>query len=359
MNANYLASAVIPHSRPTFGLEERQAALAAFDSMEIAEGNQIESFESEMSEWLHRRYAIATHCGSSALELALRMVELRSDDEVIIPSYSCAALANAVFAAGGTPVLADICSEDLNLCADTIGSLITPRTRAIIVTHTHGIPANIPELRRDGVLLIEDLAQCLGASCHDRPVGSWGDLVVCSFYPTKLLNSIDGGMLLTDNPRWANMARDLRYYGGKYDFKKRFNFKMTNIAACIGLTQLKKLSHFLSVRRELAHRYTECLSRMEVPFCFTDPVHRQRIYYRYCIQVRNSAKFIGRMREMGVACGRGILQPLHRAMEYSDEKWPNTSKAADTLVSIPIYPSLGSEEIAAILTALEYAINDQ
>lgn len=359
MNETSLASAIIPHSRPSFGIEERRAVLAAFDSLEIAEGDQVASFETEIAVWLRREYAIATHCGSSALELALRVIELRSGDQVIIPSYSCAALANAVFAAGGTPVLADIRTEDLNLSSDTIGPLITPRTRAIIVTHTHGIPANIPELQRDGVLLIEDLAHCLGAVCHDRPVGSWGDLAICSFYATKLLNSIDGGMLLTDNPRWANMARDLRYYGGKYDFKQRFNFKMTNIAACIGLAQLKKLSYFLSVRRELANRYSECLSRMGVTFCYTDPPHRQRIYYRYCFQVPDPANVIRRMREMGVACGRGILQPLHRAMEYSDEQWPNTSTAADTLVSIPIYPSLGSEEIATILNALEYALHTQ
>lgn len=351
-----LAANPIPHSRPSIGPEEREAIASLVDSLALADGEEIARFEKEMAAWIGVQHGVATHCGSSGLHLALLALGVGPGDEVIIPSYTSAALPNAIHNAGARPVLADISLEDLNLTPKTIEPRLTSRTKALIVTHTHGIPSDMTAIKGLGLFVIEDLAQSLGASCGTVRVGSLGDIAVGTFYATKLMMSIDGGMVLTSNLRWSEVARDLRYYGGKLGYRPRFNYKMTNLAAAIGLVQLKKLDGFLAARARIAESYDTVLNKHGFT-CFPGKMAgRSRVFYRYCVLMAKRDDFIQAMMERGVRCGHGMLEPLHRGFGEADCNYPNSTLAADQLVSIPIYPGLSADEQERIIDALDHCL---
>lgn len=322
-------------------------------SLALADGEAIARFEKAIAAWVGVEHGVATHCGSSALHLSLLAIGVGVDDEVIIPSYTCAALPNAIHSVGARPILADISLDDLNLTPKTIAPKVSPCTKAIIVTHTHGIPADVTAIKQFGSLVIEDLAQSLGASCEEIRVGCLGDIAAGSFYATKLMTTIDGGVVLAGNSEWAEAARDLRYYGGQSGYKPRFNYKMTNLSAAIGLVQLGKLDSFLAARENIAHSYDAVLQSYGFS-CFPSRLTgRSRVFYRYCVLVEERERFVQLMWERGIQCGRGLLEPLHRAFGESDSDYPNSSFAADRLVSLPIYPSLSGDELTRILEGLD------
>lgn len=358
MLCNYETSGgCVPHSRPSIGREERDAIESALCRSALTEGDEIVRFEEAMAAWVGVEHGVATHCGSAALHLSLLAMGVGANDDVIIPSYSCAALPNAIHSVAGRPVLADISLEDLNLTPETIAPRLSKRTKAIIVTHTHGVPADVAAIRRFGIPVVEDLAQSLGATWGPIRAGCQGTIAIASFYATKLMASIDGGMVLVNKKEWAEEARDLRYYGGKLGYRPRFNYKMTNLAAAIGLVQLQKLDGFVAARASIASIYDAVLAKRGVGHFPGDLAGRSRVFYRYCVLVEHRDVFLAAMRDRGIQCGRGLLEPLHRAFGEPDRDYPNASLAADRLASIPIYPSLSAGELAKVTRALDECID--
>jgi len=253
---------MIPHSKPLLDDAENHAILAVMARGDIAVGPEIEAFERAVALSIGRQHAVATTHGTAAMHMALLALGIGAGDEVLLPASVCPGVMHAIEYTGATPVFLDTNRTDLNLSAHDAQQMLTKKTRAIIVPHLFGIPSAIEPLLALGLPIIEDCAQSLGARYRGKPTGAHGVLSVFSFYATKMLTSIDGGMVLTDDDAYAARMRDLRYYSGKKNYALRYNYKMQNINAAVGLVQLHKLDHFLHERRRLHAWLTESLQRI-------------------------------------------------------------------------------------------------
>lgn len=348
-------SGLIPQSRPD--LRENDFAYIAeiLKSRQVAAGPLVNELEVTLAKRLGMRHAIAVSSGTSALHLALLALKIGQGDEVIIPSYACVALLHAVHYTGASPVPCDIDPDTLNPSARDIRPLLSRRTRAIIVTHSFGFPADLQEIMGIGVPVIEDCAQSLGALYRGRAVGSYGQISVFSFYATKVICAGEGGMICTNNGRLALRLRDLSRPDQRTDYKLRYNYKLSDLAAGLALRQVARLDDLLARRKAIAASYRQVLAvfpavSMQVPLAGTAP-----IYYRYVVQIPRSRAFIKQAASRGVLCGRTVFRPAHRYLKLSPKKFPGTELAWRTGVSVPLYPALTDAEVEHVATFLREA----
>lgn len=336
---------MIPHSRPTLDEEDRQAVLNVLQAGRLVQGEQVAGFEADLSAVIGVSHAAAVSSGTAALHLALVALGAGDGDEVICPSYVCSALLHAVRHARATPVLAEIDEETFNIDARDVKKRITAKTKAIIVPHLFGLPADVAEITSLGIPVIEDCAQSLGSRFRDRFTGSFGVISIFSFYATKVIAAGEGGMLLSSDSGLIEKIRDLRDYDEREDDVLRYNYKMTDMQAALGRSQLRKIDGFIKRRREIAGHYDLILKKAGIPIPVTPP-EREHIYYRYVILLDQAETFIEAMNRSGVACRRPVFKPLHRYLDLSgyrvtDDVWKRA-------VSIPIYPSLTYRELVDI-----------
>lgn len=337
---------LIPHSRPTIDPDDIRAVTEVMGSGQLAQGEKVRRFEEDLAFLLGRRGGVATNSGTSALHLGLLALGLGAGDEILLPSYTCVALLHAVRYVGAIPRVVDIEPEGYNLCAHESRRLLTRRVKAIIIPHMFGMAADLDHLASLGVPLIEDCAQALGGTYRGRPVGSIGTITICSFYATKMITTGEGGMLLSDSNVILQRARDLRDYDGRTTCETRFNYKMTDMQAALGLSQLNRLPAFLERRRDLASRYTGALRNLPItlPAVKPDTAHA---FYRYVIGVDDSARVGRRLNQRGIQCKAPVFRPVHAYLEQ--EGFPHTERAMRTALSIPLYPSLTEEEVGTLL----------
>ena len=350
---------IIPHSRPTVGQEEVQALTEAVQSGQIAQGPLVAEFERGMAALIGVTGGVAVSSGTAGLELALRVLDIGSGDEVILPSYVCAALWLAVTRVGARPRVVDIETTAYAIDPDAAAKAVTARTKAIIVPHLFGLPADLTRLEALGVPLIEDCAQTLTATEQGRQVGSVGVLTVCSFYATKLLCTGEGGMLLSNDPALLERASRLKEYDETLKLDPAsFNYKMTELQAAMGLSQLKRFRAFLDRRATIAITYQSGLasSDLDLPVI---PEGRSHIFYRYVVKLRGTARsvddLIARLERQGVQCRRPVFRALHQYLEVTDG-YPAADEAGDRALSLPIYPSLTDEDVLRTITAVREAL---
>jgi perosamine synthetase len=319
-------------------------------SGQLAQGREVARFEAAVASQVGVAGAAATSSGTSALLLALLALGAGPGSEIVMPSYVCASLATATLAAGATPVLADISPETFGLCPEDTRRRLSSRTRAVLVPHLFGQPADLDALGALGVPLVEDLAMSLGARWRGRPVGSFGLLAVCSFYATKLMTTGEGGMVLGQDEQLLSDVRDLRGVDDKETFRLRYNAKMTEMAAALGSSQLGRLPELLARRRQLASRYHEVLGELGLP-APSVRAGAQLVWYRYVLVLDGDADaFLREMRQRGIDCRRPVFRPLHRYLGL--EGYPQTEAIYRGAVSIPLYPALTDSEVDQIAEAL-------
>ena len=341
---------IIPHSRPTLTGLENKVVSSVLESGQIAQGLKVHEFEKQFSGYIGKKDATATSSGTAALHLALLALGVTDKDEVIVPSFVCTAVLNAVLYTGANPVVADIDSATHNISVDSVKRAITQRTKAVIVPHVFGCPAEIDKLAELGVPIIEDCAQAVGSDYKGQKTGSFGIVSVFSFYATKVLTTGEGGMVVSDSEEFVSKIKDLREYDNKDDYTVRFNYKMTDFQAALGLNQLSQLEKFLDRRRMIADQYFS-----EFKDCgFLLPVKkkgREHIYYRFVVKTEDDASlFLERLQQKGVMCQRPVFIPLHVCLGLSG--YPHTMDAWQKTVSIPIYPSLKEEEVEKIIAVV-------
>jgi perosamine synthetase len=338
----------IPHSKPTLGLEEQQAVSDVISSGYIAEGAVVQKFEQAFADYWNIRHAVATSSGTSALHLALLAMDVGPGDEVIIPSYVCCALLNAVNYTGATPVLADIYPDTYNLDAADVKKRLSNRTRAIVVPHLFGLAADLDSLLALGVPLIEDCAQAVGAEYAQCPVGTFGAAAIYSFYATKVITTGEGGMVVSNSQDFADKIRDFKTYDQKDDYKIRFNYKMADIQAALGLVQLERLATFIRRRRAIAERYTRSFKALDLSLPPEDSGH---IYFRYVLGLKtNASPWVHALARQGIGCDRPVFLPLHRQMNRKG--CPATETAWKNSLSLPIYPSLTDGDVTRVIEAI-------
>lgn len=345
------ATPMIPHSRPTLAPQDIAAVTAVLESGWLAQGEATVAFEAMLASQVGGVGAVATSSGTAALHLALLALNVGPGDEVMLPSYVCTALLNAVRFVGATPILVDIEEEDYNLSPADVRRKLTRRTRVLLVPHTFGLAADLKQLSELGVPIVEDCAQALGATLDGQPAGGLADLAVFSFYATKVITTGEGGMVVTRSTALRDRIADLRDYADKEDDRVRYNYKMTDMQAALGLSQLKRLPTFVSRRRELAARYSRILSATKL-ILPCDLPGRPHIFYRYVVRMDQDVEACReRLAHRDVRAERPIFKPLHEYLGLRGG-FPNTERAARISLSIPLYPSLSDEESDRVVQAV-------
>ncbi len=348
---------IIPHSRPAIDQEGLRATAEVLRSGQIAQGPWVERFEREMAAFFGLQCGVAVSSGTAALELALRALRIGAGDEVIMPSYVCPAPWLATQRVGAEARLVDIDLNTFNIDPIAACQAVTTKTRAIVVPHLFGLPADLTALDQIGIPLIEDCAQTLGVTEQGRPVGTVGRLTVCSFYATKLLCAGEGGMVLSNEGALLERVRSLREYDGAATLDpSSFNLKLTDLQAALGLSQLGRFSAFHERRRLLAAGYRKALSTTAA-VCSSLPPGRTHGYYRFVIRLphlrTNSdglSVLISRLEQQGIHCRKPVFRPLHRYLDQAG--FPNSDEADRTALSIPIYPDLTDDEVLHIQQSL-------
>jgi perosamine synthetase len=327
--------------------DDIKAVSEVLDSGQIAQGPKVVEFEKELSKFIDVKGGVATNSGTSALHLALLALDIKEGDEVIIPSYVCTALLNAINYVHAKPVITDINMEDFNMSVSDIEKKIDEKTKAIIVPHMFGLAADIDEILNFGVPIIEDCAQSIGATYKGKMVGSFGVISIFSFYATKMLATGEGGMAVSNSDELLERMRDLREYDFKSNYKVRYNYKMTDMQAALGISQLSKLPTFIDKRKLIARYYSKEFSRLEVVLPTTKK-YKEHIFYRYVVRTNKDTdikKCFDGFKKKNVICDSPVYKPLHVYLGLSKKDFINTEEIMNSAISIPIYPSLTENEM--------------
>lgn len=339
---------IIPHSRPTLGREEVRCAAEVIESGHIAQGEKVLEFESAFAARIGVNAAAAVSSGTAALHLTLLGMDIGAGDEVIMPSFVCSALLNAVHYTGASPVPADINPHTYNLDPADVKKRITARTRAIIVPHLFGLPADLDALFKLNIPVIEDCAQAVGSTYKKRLVGVFGYAAIFSFYATKVMTTGEGGMIISGSKGLIDRVKDLREYDNCEEYKIRYNYKMTDIQAALGLSQLARLKNFIRRRKTIAEKYQRAFKDRSLQLPPRDPGH---IYFRFVIDsATNAVDWIQAAAAKKIACSLPVHKPLHRLLKL--EGYPNTEQARQQSISVPIYPSMTEKELDRIIDVI-------
>jgi perosamine synthetase len=352
-------SEVIPAGKPLIGEEERAAVDRVLQSGMMAQGPEVAAFESEFSTIVAGRHCIAVNSGTSGLHLALIALGITRGDEVIVPSFTFAATANAVALTGATPVFVDIDNRTFNIDFAAIEAAITPRTRAIQPVHLYGQPAAMKEIMaiasRHSLLVVEDASQAHMASLDEIPVGSFGNTGIFSFYPTKNMTSGEGGMISTSSDEVARQCRLLRNQGMEKRYSNEIiglNNRMTDIHAAIGRVQLTKLAGWTSQRRSNAKFFDENLKGVVVPYVAPGAFH---VYHQYTIRIvgHDRDAFAAEMIKQGVGNGVYYPVPVHRLASFGHTyELPETTRVSREVLSIPVHPSLSQDDLEKVVSVV-------
>lgn len=371
----------IPVMRPWLGDEEAAAAAAAVASGWVAQGPRVAEFEQAFAAALGVGHAVAVSSCTAALHLTMVAAGIGPGDDVVVPSLSFIATANAARYVGARPVFADVEAQTLNLTPETVAPVLTEHTKAVILVDQAGVPADLDSMRKlcdpRGITIVEDAACAVGSVYRDRPVGASADTAAFSFHPRKLLTTGEGGMLVTPDREVADRLRRLREHGMDISAAKRhasaqpiiehyvetgYNYRMTDIQAAVGLVQLGKLSRMIDRRRKLAARYTELLADIPGLTTIQDPEYGRTNYQSFWVLL--PADFpVGRdellrlLADNGVSARRGIMA-AHTEPAYvhdKDVRLPVTERITSSSLILPLFHQMTEAEQDLIVSVIKVA----
>jgi perosamine synthetase len=346
----------ITHSKPFISQEDIESVSKQVASKMHATGLKTEEFEEKFRDFLNVKYAKATSSGTAALHLALLSLGVKQGDEIIIPSYVCQAVLNAVNYIRAKPVLVDIQEDFLNkghnISAETIKPSITKKTKVIIVPHMFGVPADIDKILELKIPVIEDCAQSLGAEYKGKKVGSIGHIGIFSFYATKVISTGQGGMIVTNSKKIADKIEDLTRYDKKENYSIGYNYGLSDIQSALGISQLGKLKEFIKKRNEIKDKYDKLLQgKFRI-----NKIPKGAFAFRYVIQLENKEQrrlLQKRLREKNIIAEQPVFKPLHRYLGLDKNNFKNTESAHDKTISIPCYPAMRDEEVKRVISIIE------
>ena len=370
---------MIPITKPYMGSEEAEAARQAVESGWITQGPKVAEFERIVAAYCGTAEAVAVSSCTTALHLAHLALDIGPGDEVICPSMSFIATANSIRYTGATPVFADVDPRTYNLDPEAVEAAITPRTKAILVVHQIGLPADLNRFlaigEKHGVKIIEDAACAIGSRYQGRPIGGHSEMACFSLHPRKVITTGEGGMITTNNREYAQRLRLLRQHGMSVPDTVRhaavkvikeeyvclgYNYRMTDIQAAIGIEQMKRLDWIVERRRELASRYDAALANhpwLRTPYV---PEYAESNFQSYAVQLTEDApisrdELMQRLLDAGISTRRGIML-AHLEPAYADAQplppLPQSEKASGRSILLPLYPQMSAAENAAVVRAV-------
>jgi dTDP-4-amino-4,6-dideoxygalactose transaminase len=362
----------VPATGIQLGPEEVEALTRVIASGMLAQDAEVAAFEEEFAAHVDGRACVAVNSGTSALLLGLLALGIGPGDEVIVPSFSFAATANAVVLAGARPVFADI--EPAHLCLDESSVLdaITERTAAIMPVHLYGHPAAMGRLceiaTSHGLAVVEDAAQAHLAALHARPAGTFGAVAAFSFYPTKNMTTGEGGLVVCADEAVARRVRLLRNQGMERRYANEmvgYNMRMSELHAAIGRVQLRRLPGWTEQRRRNAARLTAGLTglaragRLRLP---SVAVGAEPVWHQYTVRSGQRDELVGRLAELGVHTGIYYPTPIHRLPAYAanprSPHLPHTDAAAAEVLSLPVHPTLTPPQLEHVVRAVKQAVRE-
>jgi dTDP-4-amino-4,6-dideoxygalactose transaminase len=357
---------MIPIARPDIGPEEIAAVTEVLSSGMLAQGRKVGELESQWAEFCGVKHAVAMANGTLALMSIFSGIGLEPGDEVITVSHTFAATANAILYTGATPVFVDIEPDTYLIDAKRIEAAITPRTRAICPVHLFGLVADMDMIQaiadRYGLVVVEDACQAHGATFRGRRAGSFGHGAF-SLYATKNMTTAEGGFVTTNDDKLADWLRLHRNQGmrTRYAFETLgYNFRMTDLAAAIGLVQLAKLERNTARRQSIAARYDEAFGELPIGLPIT-PDGRTHVFHQYTIEVGGARDaIVADLREAGVGADIYYPTPVHRQAYilerglYAD--LPVTDGAAARTLALPMHPGLTDDEQGQVIEAVRVAV---
>jgi perosamine synthetase len=366
----------VPIAKPYLDELEAQAAYDTILSGWVTQGPRVEEFEEKFAKYVGSKYAVAVSNCTTALHLSMVVAGIGEGDEVICPSMSYIATANSIKHCGAAPVFAEVQPINYNLVPDHTESLITEKTKAIMLVHQLGMPADIDAFRaicnKHNILLIEDAACAIGSSYYENKIGSHSDYVCFSFHPRKVLTTGDGGMITTSNKAIHDKLKLLRQHGMSVNDRVRhnsdkvifeehvavgYNYRMTDIQASVGIKQLEKLDTIVKERRKIAIRYHEAFSNIDWIELPIEPDSCISNYQSYCIQLKDNSPIsrndlMQRLLDIGISTRRAVMnshrEPAYEAF-FPTLSLPISEKLMDNGIIIPLYFPMPEAEIAYVI----------
>lgn len=362
--------------KPWMGADEVFALSEVIASGWVAQGPRVAQFEADFAEAMNAAHAVATSNCTTALHLALIVVGVGAGDEVVVPSFSFIATANAPTYVGAEPVFADVDPITGNLTVETISAVVTPRTRAVIVVDQGGVPVDLAPIRAYldplGIVVIEDAACAAGSTYRGDPVGAGAEIAAWSFHPRKLLTTGEGGMLTTSRKEWADRARRLREHAMSVSASDRqasvlapaeeyeeigFNYRMTDLQAALGIVQLGRLSEVVRRRREIAAGYAAELGEVPGLRLVADPPWGQTNYQSLWMEVEpgfttGRDEVLELLAEAGISARRGIMA-AHRQPAYRNRAnrtaLPVSERLTDNTLILPVFHQMTDAELSLVI----------
>jgi dTDP-4-amino-4,6-dideoxygalactose transaminase len=323
----------------------------------LVSGPFVKKFESGFSEFVEDVDCIAVNSGTSALHLMLLAAGVGPEDEIIVPSFSFAASANAVALTGAQPVFADIELDYYCIDSNKIENLITSRTKGIMVVHLYGHPANMEAInkiaQKNDLIIFEDAAQAHDAQLNGKPVGTFGLAGAFSFYATKNITSGEGGMVTTNDETLARKVRLLRNQGMERRYENEivgFNNRLSDLHAAIGTAQLKKLKSNTQKRIKNARYYDQHLKNVIIPKAMLGARH---VYHQYTIRIKNRDQVMSALKHYGIEVGVYYPSGIHKLESFNSQvELPNADLMASECLSLPIHPGLRKRHLRYIVKTL-------
>lgn len=369
--------------KPWLGDEEAKALAEVVASGWIGQGPRVKEFEAEFSASQEVRHAVATSSCTTALHLALVVAGIGPGDDVVVPSLSFMATANAVTYVGARPVFCDVDPNTGNVTAETIHAALTLDTRAVIVVDQGGVPVDLDPIRelcdRHEITVIEDAACAVGSLYKGRPVGSGADLTVWSFHSDKVVTTGEGGMLTTHRADWAARARTLSEHARSLSPTDRqeslqaqpgvylevgFNYRMTDLQAAVGIVQLRRLARMVARRREIAASYVAGLAGLKGLRLVADPPYGTTNFQSFWVEVLpafavSREGLLSRLADAGIAATRGVMaahrQPAYRWRDTGNARLQHTERLTDSTLVLPVFHELDPVSINRVINTIQTA----
>ncbi len=344
---------VIPLSSPDITYKERRIIEEVLEGSCLSMGPKLEEFEKKIANYIGVKYAVAVNSGTSALHLSIRSLGIKEGDEVITTPFSFIASANCILFEKAKPVFVDIDKDTLCIDASKIEEKITKRTKAIIPVHIFGHPCKMDEIMRiakkHNLKVIEDACEAIGAEYKGKKVGSFGDISTFAFYPNKQITTGEGGMILTNNKKIAELSRSMRNQGR--DKKNRhsilgYNYRMDELSAALGVAQMERIEEILAKREKVAKTYNQKIQGLYISSdvkmsWFIYLIKLDEIFSR-----KDRDKVIKELKERGIGCNN-YFPPIHLEPLYGYKRgeFPITERVSDLTIALPFYNNLKKEDI--------------
>lgn len=371
---------MIPIAKPYLDKDDAQYAYDTILTGWVTQGPRVQEFEEKFAEYVGSKYAVALSNCTTALHLAMIVAGVTADDEVICPSLSYVATANSIRYTGAKVVFAEVNPITYNVDIDDVSKKITSKTKAILIVHQIGMPADIDAFKQlceeKNLILVEDAACAAGSAYKGKKIGSHSDLVCFSFHPRKVITTGDGGMITTNNEAYRDRIKLLRQHAMSVNDRVRhesskiifedhielgYNYRMTDIQAAVGIKQLEKLDYIVAERRKIAHIYNNAFKDITTIRLPLEEVGYFSNYQSYSIYLYPECKIsrndlMQAMLEKGIATRRGIVTS-HRETAYKEYSkginLPISEDASDRSIILPLYYPMTQEEIEYVVDSFK------